>query len=483
MAGSGTTPLSTRRARAVRELPALTLLAGAAAALMPFVWLALHAFPSADDYCQAIAARAGLWDMLRTHYLDWTGRYTTSLLTGAMLRWDLAGLYPWFCTATLGGTFLAFRTLVGAVCRNGASAFHVTVAGVVATAVLVGGLPSTVEAFFWLSSSVPYQWGLIAFLAWLALLIRLASQRDDGPSPGRRAAALVLTIALPGFNEILAPVVLVTLAAFLAASWRRSRLDGFVLGLLGVAAALTAVSLLAPGNAIRSANYPDLPTRHALGFALVETSRQALRFLATHGWQPALWGAACAAWWWAPGHWRSPAARQATVTSGWLAVLGLLAVLYGTLFPLYWEYGAENYTGEGRTYNVTYLVLCATVVAVTGVLFRALASHSPGWLARLDARRALTDRLLAAMLALLLVAAPGVGRAFDASTAAAAYLAAQRAREAALTSDGNRDRAVFVDPVRPRPEGLFWSDIDRDPSHWINNCVAAYYGLASVQSH
>jgi hypothetical protein len=56
----------------------------------------------------------------------------------------------------------------------------------------------------------------------------------------------------------------------------------------------------------------------------------------------------------------------------------LTAVAYSTLFPVYWEYGEVNYTGEGRTYNVTYLVLVMIVVCMAGLIssvFERLATR------------------------------------------------------------------------------------------------------------
>ena len=53
------------------------------------------------------------------------------------------------------------------------------------------------------------------------------------------------------------------------------------------------------------------------------------------------------------------------IGAAWLVVP--VVVVYITLFPLYWEYGEVNYTGEGRTYNTTYFAFSATVVLAAGV--------------------------------------------------------------------------------------------------------------------
>lgn len=427
-------------------------------------------------------SRAGWWHLQKETYLSISGRYTSTLLMGTLTQLDLAGVYGWFCTATIVATFLAFRGLIRAVGTDEASRLHSNVAAVVAVVVFAGMLPSSVEAFFWMASAVTYQWGLVAYLAWLTLLVRIASDPDRARIASRGAAAL-LTVLLPGFNEILMPVVLVTIAGFVIAS-RRPRPDvtRVMLTLLGVAVFFTTVSLAAPGNVNRSLSYPDLPTRHNIAFALTETARQTIRFLAGYGSHAALWVAAGAAWWWGrPVLSRAVAGLGGTRRSVvWTLCLG--GLVYATLLPLYWEYGEVNYTGEGRTYNVTYFVFCAAVVLGVAALLGGIAERWESRGIAFGVRRPAVDLLLAAALAVLMVASPVVLQAFEALRLAPAYLESQQARESVLRSSVNRGRAVLVNSVRIRPDGLFWGDIQPEESHWINTCVAAYYDLDSVRT-
>ena len=158
-------------------------------------------------------------------YVSWTGRYTATFLQGALSQWDLASVYPWFCLATLVATLLAFRASIAAVCRSEASSRQFTVAAAVGAAVFVGRLPSPAEAFYWMASATTYRWGSITYLVWLTLLIRITRDADH---PQRKAAlralAVALTIVLPGFNETLAPIYLMTIAGFAIMSrWRAAR--------------------------------------------------------------------------------------------------------------------------------------------------------------------------------------------------------------------------------------------------------------------
>jgi hypothetical protein len=463
------------------RLPFLILIVGALVSLTPVVGLALYPFPSADDYCLAVEVRRGFWQMQLYTYLNWTGRYTATLVQAALSQWDLATIYRWFSLATVAATLLAVRALIGALSPKEATHLGLKAAATTATVVFIGRLPSPTEAFYWMTSAITYQWAIIVYLIWLALLV--SSMSKQRMTPARRIAIAVLTALLPGFNEVLAPVVLLTVAG--AAVFDRARTgtsNRFLVSLIGLGAVLTLVSLIAPGNAARSSSYPDIPSRHDLGFALVETARQTVRFLATFGAYPLLWVAACAAWWWGPrllpGRWVPRGALGlGAVVAGVPA-----AVVYITLFPLYWEYGAVNYTGEGRTYNITYFLFCAAIVWVVGLVLDQFSLRWTWLRTPSPRRRAVFDVVLACALAALMVGAPGTVRAFRALPQGAEYLEAQRAREAMLRASHNRGKAIVVNAMHIRPRGLFWGGIQPDEGHWINACIASYYGLASVRT-
>jgi hypothetical protein len=442
--------------------------------------LALYSFPSADDYCVAVEVTKGFWHMQSNTYLNWTGRYSATLLQTVSSQWDLATVYPWFCVLTVVATLLAARASIGALCPREASRVGLAAAAATATAVFIGRLPSPTEAFFWMTSAVTYQWAIIIYLVWLALLVTSAGR--EHLSIARRTLIAALTVLLPGFNEVLAPVVLLTIVtAVVVDRARTGRSNGLFVSLVVIAVVMTVVSLMAPGNAIRSSSYPDIPTRHDLGFAIRETARQSARFLFTFGAYPLLWAAAFAAWWWGPRLLPDGWAPRRALVIGVVAVGLPVALVYLTLFPLYWEYGEVNYTGEGRTYNVTYFLFTVTSVWAAGCLLDGV-SRRWSWLRTPSySSRATIDAILACALAVLMIGSPGTLRAFRALPQGPGYLEAQQEREAFLRATRNRGKPLLVNAMPIRPDGLFWGGIQPDEGHWINRCVASYYGLASVR--
>jgi hypothetical protein len=148
---------------------------------------------------------------------------------------------------------------------------------------------------------------------------------------------------------------------------------------------------------------------------------------------------------------------------------------------VYWEYGEMNYSGEGRTYNVTYVVLIAFVVYIAWLAAAPAINRLAGRLQRRQALRTGVDLAFAVTLAVLLVASPSTRGVYDALRAAPRYLEEERNRAADLRRAPDAS-IVFVDKITVRPPGLFWGDVEPDASHWINVCVANYYGVRGVRS-
>jgi hypothetical protein len=460
------------------------LVAAAMAVLLPRLALAFFAYPSADDYCIVFETRQnGFWYMQVHSYLMWTGRYSAVFLESILSQVDIASVYPWFAALTILATLASIRMLVATLFAKAVSSIRITAIATIVTAVVVVGLPSGVEAFYWMPGAASYWWGVITYLVWLSLLIRMA-RRDtaDGRESWRRILLVMLTVVVSGFNEVMAPIIFATIIAFVAVN--RSQpiaSDRFVLALLGVAIICTAISFMAPGNTIRSRVYPELSTRHNLEYALVETARQTRRFIVRFGAYPALWLGALAVWWWSDRVRPVRLVLQRRVASILATLVGLIVITYLTLFPLYWEYGAVNYTGEGRTYNITYLVLIAIVMVVAGLVIRPVVDRlGRRWQER-RAPRTSVDVALAAAIAIALLAAPSTRDAYYALQIAPRYLEEEQ-RRARVLRRAAKTELVFVDKITVRPAGLFWGDVEPDESHWINVCVANYYGVRGVRS-
>ena len=261
----------------------------------------------------------------------------------------------------------------------------------IVAAVFIGGLPSTVEAFYWMPGAASYQWGIITYLFWLSLLNlrfrrgegherpRLAGRADRDTDPGasrvqrgqrtdrlRDDWRLHSRRAVEGTRQRSVPVDVARhhrasdSGLFRGAGKRQSkrRLSG---ARVPSQSRVRADRDCTPDSSIRLELrfLPGSLAGSLCGLVVGDFSSRRSSSIGCGG--PHMW-------------------RQFSCAS--------CPVLYLTLFPLYWEYGEMNYSGEGRTYNVSFMVLCAIVLTVAGSLVGALAGPSvsagvkvrPGWI-------------------------------------------------------------------------------------------------------
>jgi hypothetical protein len=184
-------------------------------------------------------------------------------------------------------TLAAIHALVASVIGRGMSRLRVAPISLTVAAVFIGGLPSTVEAFYWIPAAASYQWGIITYLFWLSLLILRVRRGDGRERPVWQTALIViLTLVLPGFNEVSAPIVFATIGGFMFAERWSGRVDDRFLcitrhhrasdsGCFGRRE--TATKRRLPGARFSS------QSQYALS-----TARQTVRFVVNYGSYPAL---------------------------------------------------------------------------------------------------------------------------------------------------------------------------------------------------
>ena len=158
----------------------------------------------------------------------------------------------------------------------------------------------------------------------------------------------------------------------------------------------------------------------------------------------------------------------------------MLIGVYASLFPLYWEYGSINYSGEGRTYIIPYFIFCGAVVIIGVNLLYKISDHLPSLDSRVRANRHILELLTAGIFSLLIMNPLATRNAARALKVAPSYLKAQQVREDILRSPENRSKAVILDVMTLKPIPLYWGDVMQEPNHWINKCMASYYGVSSI---
>lgn len=449
------------------------LLAVCILSLLRHAWLAQYAHPMADDFSYAQKdLSAGLHAASAWEYHHWNGRYSSNLLVLAgPLRAgvDDLTLYRLVPVLLILGTWLSTSLLLRMFPFAGAWRPALT-GGLVWTALFTHAMPDIGEGFFWYTGAVTYQLAVIMATLHAALLLRMHRR----PSAGAGLLAAALLFVAIGFNEVMMALLLL-LHLGRAAWYARStgRVPGHLWLLLGVAAAGSALVMLAPGNAGRAAHFP---MRHqllpSLGMSLVQTARFTVVWLSS----PAVLASGLL---FLLGH--DVLRQRFTAIRRWegppwpLAALLVPAVVLGCVFPAYWSTGV---LGQYRTVNTACFLFLPLL---------AVALHA--WRMQTDAARKLIAQLAKPPVGAVVLGFALVGLVFlrngqrangDLLGGRAALTDRELVERYALLADPTAGDTVLLPGLTDPARSLCVFDVQRDPA-WIQNAdYALWFGRRAV---
>ena len=462
--------------------------------LAPFVVLVAYAFPQQDDFCfGSVWQDQGFVGTLAFFYRGFVGRlFSNSVIMMPFvlhqrLGIDLLLAYRLVCAAVLIAT-LAVALWVGATLLERASRPMRLFLGLALAVALIAGNPAPNDLFYWVSQMGNYSIAAIVSLAVIVALHRAAERRVALRAP------VVLALAATGFviamaTEFSGAVLFVIVLGSLARRWLTPGAPRQVIAHALILAAITAGALvvaLAPGNAVRLG-------MHGLGDGLAGRAVLALpmtlvwlgQFLFQRATSPALlaWVIAVALATWA--HDRQPGAAPVVPKPAllvWLPLAMALVAIYAALWI-----GQLGLGGllPPRARGHLHFVLVGGLTLTTGAATRAYGER---WHARIAARwPQLSARHAAVLMLLLMAAAPHFLSAAYALGWQAGPLARSVEDRFARLGPGRTpggpiaDRELVLPPIEPRPYPVFTGDIQRDPKHWTNDCLARYAGVRAVR--
>lgn len=483
-----------RRESHILKTAAILLALLLAVLVVPMIMLGQYDVPCTDDYSfgtrahhvyaasgSFLAAVKAAAEEARLSYSSWQGSFSAIFLMALQPAVFGERLYaftaPIMLFALIGGTYcfcsVIFKDVFGAPCDAGYCAAALLL-------VLCTQLPlSPVQGFYWFNGAVYYTLFYGVALAALALAVRLFKR-------GGVVRAILLSLIavfLGGGNyvTVLSLLIIAASAALLFALLRDRRVLRLIAPILALSVA-AAISMTAPGNSVRQANYLTTPTaveavllsfKYAVQLAVYWTRLPVLGvllFLAvlTH--------------------------RAAAVSRFSFRFPGLVTpwsfCLYAAMFcpPLY---AMGNY-GDARLLNIIFFAYL--------LLFALNIFYWQGYFARLrrekhhesTSGKASYVRLLALPAVAALICAFGFLSAVRAgqpltsvnalsslrSGEAAAYYACAEARFEILNDPAVLDAEIPAFSVRPVL--LYYDDITADPVDWRNGAMQEYYGKSSV---
>ncbi len=460
------------------------------AALACFAYLSTFTRLHADDYC--IAADVTHLDpaaYFLKWYTQWTGRFAYITFTGLLTALG-AGFAAWLPTLTLGvwlvGLSWALAPLARWVKWDHPRLCAWIAAGLILL-VLYAATPNLFQSAFWEIGLINYSFPLVGFTWAGGVLVRLGLGQIQ-PKP---AAAWVggLSFLSGGFTEAFSSVqvafyvlLLVGAAVWGRGSARRALLSAAWAGLLGGGLAL-GVILASPGNEVRRDALPEPPGLIRLVTFSIRNAAYIMGkyFLWTPGWAALSVGVPLAAGWaFGAGHaqgargarlsWRLPWVQAAGVmlTAGFgLAVAACAPVVYSL----------NAYPDDRTIFLPLFFWILALTVSSTllGSGLRGL-----GVLSKWDLHPRSTQAAAGLALAGLMLAAGVTGwRTAQAAPEYRQYAQDWDRRDAqlrALSQSGVEEVTVVGLPSR-----FGVADLQESPDHWVNRCMAEYYGIPQLR--
>jgi hypothetical protein len=437
-------------------------------ALARYLWLAAYVHPYADDLSYAfVGMHSDLADRLLFEYRSWNGRYFSNILVlrGPMvLGWEtglpLYRLVPvLLLLATWWAAGHALRAFVGERLSRGDAALG----GLFFLLVFLNAMPDLSEGIYWYTGAVTYQLPNILSLCLVAAWCRHIRSRWNSPL-WRLLWIGLLTVVIAGCNEQhMALLVVVYMAVALVRRLSSGGWSPMVVAMLLLALLCLLAVGLAPGNAVRAANFPEKhQLLHTVLWSVVQTARFIALWLGTTMLLPtsvlflALWRSVDHV-----PHW----CRM----NKWAALAIPVGVVLISMVLPYWSTGI---LGQYRTVNAAlFLFLPAWFVALAVWDVQVFRQR---WRYRLPERGTMQMALVVA--ALFLVWNNDRHVTTD-------LLSGRMARYAAAVEDRHeRVRAavaagaeeVVVPPFAEEPRSLVIVPLQPDGEKWVNDVLARY---------
>ncbi len=237
-------------------------------ALLPFLILAAYCHPSADDFWLTnMVIAQGPWQAQADIRQNWSGRYTSMFLGSfnplVYRSFTFYKILPvlFFTFLTIGlYRFLVFLTqkqFSRKVCVALALAFLI---------IYLHQMHTVAQSFYWMSGAITYQTANILLVFFLASWYRYSRLEVNEQSWGQKISITFLLVATIGCNETTMAMVAFLIGCLVLISVFKRRADYFLIWLAMVTVVACSLVILAPGNTIRSQEYP---LQHDLDFALV----------------------------------------------------------------------------------------------------------------------------------------------------------------------------------------------------------------------
>ncbi len=248
--------------------------------LVPLLLLSFYNHPAIDDYYYGIktyhAASDGnpetgvlsaAIDQVKETYENWQGTYSAVFLFSlhpAIFGENLYFLSTFILLAVLiGSTFLFSYTFLYKYLQVSKKAFLIITLSVLMLSIQL--VPSPLQSYFWWNGSIYYTFFYSLSLVMFSMLLIYFRSQKKVAKVFALIAAILLAAVLGGANYVTALVSCIILFFIIALLAAKKNPRAFAVGAVFVVLLSgLVVSMIAPGNAVRAANYVHTTVKDAI---------------------------------------------------------------------------------------------------------------------------------------------------------------------------------------------------------------------------
>ena len=441
-------------------------------AIFPYCYLCFFANPSSDDFGFSFQSQTNeFWYLIKQTYLYWNGRYVSNVFIY---------LNPIVFGSFFGYKIIPLLMIILFVFANFifvSQIFHTKtkqnklLISLLLSLLFLQNMPIISEGIYWYTGSVIYTLGLIVFLFYVALLIKVIRENK------KRVYALFLITLLffvCGFNEVLTLLVVFFLV-ILSYIFYKKELQGkkiiiiqFLFSVL-----FAAIVILSPGNGLRGEAYPDAHNfSHSFLYSVMQVGRFSFLWIVSI---PLILASFIYFQINKKARDENTLFQNSFYMNRWFSLLILFAIIFICVFPPYW---ATGILGQHRTLNIAYFFFIITWFVNLTVWYNYYENKL---------RFEFSKKVKVSFSIFLLIGILFTGNGFNVlddifSGSASQYNKQLKNRFTNLRGyPKGKGKIVAILPLKVYPKCLFVSDITDNPKDWTNQAYNLYFRIDSTE--
>lgn len=428
--------------------------------LFPLFVLSYFNNPTGDDYCYNLATLNSDYFLAQKDlYLNLNGRYFASaILSIPILITSSLLFYKSFPIIIFILLFYSIYNLSKTIFVKFNKKEHVLISFFCISLYLIG-IPSISQGFYWLASTITYQFANVFTIFLFSFLIKLIETNKTK----YLIISTFLIIAIIGSNEIsLILIVFLLMMIFAFQIYNIRKINYQILFLLIIALIFAIIELNSQGNVIRATLYPN---RHQFFYALYKTLVIIKSYLGI--WLPYLIVFLLLFFDFFNKNIHKINSNIFKVNPIFVFLI-VSSILFLSFFSNYW---ATGYLFPLRTINVIYLFFIMSSLYLALVIFIKLRNLNKDFITFSPIVR----YCLLIILLLQFGHKNNIRTAYTDLVSKDGYNYDLALKKRYQFIENSKSRIVEVEEIKFKPKTLFIGDITKDSLDWRNDCYSSYF--------